>query len=214
MAEQISKHCWSTPKCGISTAEKWFIDIDKPIDYKFIIVRNPYHRMVSFYINKVIYQGTPPWEIARKDFEQEVSIPHLRLGNTGATFEEFLKLVNQIDVGRAERHLQPQYLGVAHMTFDKIVKCESYEEDIREVCGVLDLDYELLSKKNENHFERTPLSLLPPATFKAYKQPTRWFRKFGIPADYSWFYNDELEEIVWNKYTGDFKPFGYERGEI
>ena len=89
MAERMSNHCFATPKCGISFAEKYFQNINRDVDYTFLMQRNPYNRLVSFYINKVIYQGDPPWSLKEK-YEYEVPIPHFGIADTGVSFEEIV----------------------------------------------------------------------------------------------------------------------------
>ena len=207
VAEKLSKHCWSTPKCGISTAERHF-RFSKPVNYVFIIVRNPYHRMVSFYNNKIIYAGVSPYELDRQTYEKPVVIPHLNAGNTHMSFRQFIELVGKIEVLLADRHLLPQYAGVESMKFDYVVRCESYAKDVKSVCDVLELDYEKYAKLNVNHFPRTDIS-----DFAA-DQPALWFHEHGIPRRYDVFYDDALEEIVWNQYQKDFELFGYERRDI
>jgi hypothetical protein len=205
MAEQLSKHCWATPKCGISFAEKHFLDIDRNINYKFIMVRNPYNRLVSFYINKVVYQGNPPWNL-KDTYVDEVTIPHLGKGNTGISFEEFIKLLSGVNVYSAERHLKPQSNGVLNMKFNKIVKMESFIEDIKEVCEKLDFNYDKIIQKKSNHFERDSS-----ITKKVFDKPSNWFRENSIPKNYELFYTQELKDIVFNLYEKDFSLFNYKK---
>ena len=50
--KQVGKHAWGTPKCGISLLGNVWKDIQSDIDYKFLLARNPYYRVVSLYCEK------------------------------------------------------------------------------------------------------------------------------------------------------------------
>lgn len=199
MSERLSKHCWGTPKCGISFLEIHFKNVNRDKDYEFIVVRNPFSRLTSFYINKVVYQGNPPWDY--KDYyDNEITIPHLARGNTGYTFEEFIDELNELHINRAERHLRPQFVGVpAGHEFDKWVRLEHFKEDIREVCEVLDFDYDVITEKKSNFFPRTELGEY------VGDKPTPWLRENGIPKNWRNFYNDKTETIVRQVYQQDFE---------
>jgi len=205
MAEKLSKHCWATPKCGISFAEKYFKNINRNVDYTFLMQRNPYNRLVSFYINKVIYQGDPPWNLKKK-YEYEVPIPHFNIDNTGVSFEEFIKKLGTINVIQAERHLNPQWLGIEKMTFNKIVHMENFKEDIKEVCEVLDFDYDKITERKNNHFIRTD-----DITEPVHDKPTKWFRENGLPKNYDLYYTQEMRDIVYRLYEKDFTLLKYDR---
>ena len=205
MAELISKHCWGTPKCGISFAKKFFRNIERDINYNFILVRNPYKRLVSFYINKVIYQGDAPWTLKEK-YEFEVPIPHFEIIDTGVSFEEFIKLLGMVDVTQAERHLKPQFMWVEDKTFNKVVHMENFKEDIKEVCEVLDFDYDKIKQKKSNHFNRTEDIIE-----YVHDKPTSWFRENGLPKNYELYYTQEMKDIVYNLYKKDFELFNYSK---
>jgi hypothetical protein len=58
MAEKITKNFWTTPKCGITFVENVFRDLPTSSNSKVLLVRNPYSRMVSFYLNKILFKAT------------------------------------------------------------------------------------------------------------------------------------------------------------
>lgn len=186
MAERISKHCWATPKCGIMTASKYF-EFEKAIDFQFVIVRNPYRRMVSFYISKVIEHGAA--------YGADRQIPHI--GKTGVhlncTFEEVLPHVSVL----GERHLRLQLDKVTK--FAHFVRLEHWAEDMKLVCDKLDLDYDKYKSVGVNRSLTTDI-----ITRYVGDKPPSWFRKKGIPSDYSLFYNDQTKKLVYDLYKKDF----------
>ena len=206
MAEQIGKHVWSTPKAGITFAKKYFEHINKPTDYKFIIIRNPYHRIVSFYINKIIWRGqnSSTTDITINT-EYEIPIPHYEKYLTSLTFEWFVLLLINEDFDEIERHLQLQSFGVYGEEFDTIVKLENFKEDIREVCTNLELDYEYISNLKPIN-ESIKSNIISDSIYS--KKPS-WFRQNGVPTNYDLFFNDELRDIVHHLYYDDFKNFNY-----
>ena len=198
MAEQLSKHCWATAKCGISLAEIYFKGVDRPNNYTFIVVRNPYSRLTSFYMNKVVYQGNPPWDY-KDSYDNEIIIPHLGSGNTGFSFEELVHELKKVNIRGAERHLKPQCVGVLGREFDKWVQLENFKEDIREVCEELDFDYDVITERKSNHFPRIDID------YYIGDRPTKWLRENGLPKDWRMFYNEETLEIVRQIYKEDFR---------
>lgn len=212
MAEPISKHCWVTPKCGISYAKKHFGNINIPNDdYKFIIVRNPYERLVSFYCQKVI-----------KYFLTEKRIPHycevskINKGleyytyfeiDSNISFKDFVKDLSTRNIFKMERHLKPQVSGIENILFHKVVKLERFNEDIKEVCSELNIDYEsLMQKPIENTYNK--LDSIKETVFD--RTPT-WFLENGIPNNYELFYNDEIKKLVYEIYQSDFSIFNYNK---
>jgi len=200
MAEKLSKHCWATPKCGISLAEKHFKGINRLVDYTFLIIRNPYYRMVSFYINKVIYQADPPWNL-KDNYKSEITIPNFGIKDTSISFEEFIKTLNTVDVVRTERHLKPQWYGIENKKFNKIVHLETFKEDIKEVCDVLNFDYNIITERKINHFDFVRTNSI---TESVYDKPTSWFRENGIPKNYDLYFTQEMRDIIYRLYKKDF----------
>ena len=203
MAERISKHCWATPKCGIRTAQIHFPNGGKyevkNSNFKFVIVRNPYARIVSFYISKVI--NKLHYEQTKKELGGQ--IPHLKTGKMTFTFEEMVPLVT--GDGGAERHFKYQStamniteMGTSAKDFH-IVRCEHWAEDMKLVCEKLNLDHSFYGYVWENRSETTDSVI----DYVGDKTPD-WFRKNGAPSDYNLFYNDRTKEIVAEVYSVDF----------
>ena len=203
MAEQISKHCWATPKCGIRTAQIHFpADGEyesKDSDFRFVIVRNPYARMASFYISKVINHIDPDDAPRRRGG----GIPHIRGGKLDFSFEQMVPLVK---AGKgADRHLKLQSdkmeiteMGTPAHDFH-IVRCEHWTEDMKVVCEELDLDHGHYGHVWENRSETTDS-----ITEYVGDKPAVWFIENGVPSDYSLFYNNHSQKTISQVYRADF----------
>ena len=183
MAERISKHCWATAKCGIITAITHF-EFDKEIDFEFVIVRNPYRRIASFYISKVIEHGTM--------HGRENVIPHIKSGNLNCTFEEMVPLIKL----SPDRHLELQKFDRDNIYF---VRCENWIEDIAFVCKKLDID----QSHYENVWENRS-SVTEAITEYVGNKPASWFEENGNPSNYNLLYNGNTKKLVYDLYKPDF----------
>ena len=53
--QQVGKHCWCSPKSGIILAESTWQNVLVPdSDYKFLQMRDPFNRVVSMFLNKIV----------------------------------------------------------------------------------------------------------------------------------------------------------------
>jgi hypothetical protein len=200
MAEQRGKHVWSTPKCGITFVDKHLRQYERNKEYQYIVVRNPYIRIVSFYCQKIVKK----YELGDRHIWHWIESPN---EPNYITFEEFIHKLNDINVHTAERHLLPQTYGIGRQTFNHVVSLENFNNDIKQVCDDLKLPYdEIISKNVENTYDKVDT-----IKTKVYDKKPDWFIQNGIPSDPSLFYTEELKEIVYNKYKTDFELFKYQK---
>lgn len=109
----------------------------------FTFVRNPYERMISSYINKVI---TP----------EEVFLSFKNIGITKSTsFLDFCNIIKKINPVRLNDHIKPQSLIIPNDTMDFIGKVENIKTDWGKMMNankqLLDLTSHLNSSKYDGN---------------------------------------------------------------
>jgi hypothetical protein len=161
--------------------------------YKFIVCRNPWARIVSYYKNKKIQVG---WK--NKTWPIDIRIRDLNSENF--TFEELVKFVDKTPDPYLEQHLKSQTSDLGGIEFHKIVKLENFSEDMGSICDLL--------KINQRNFENTNKNLLTTGGITCYNMKPNEFSDKFMPS-YKNFYNDELKEIVNNKFKYDVEFFNY-----
>ena len=207
--EHRGKNIYATPKCGLSTVDKILMFSTKTSENNFVVVRNPYSRLVSFYINKVIFKALPPDVIDqfnRAFYEKPIKIPSFEHGDTSYSFEEFIKLLCSFDVYKLDRHLIPQSHGSNNLKSFQVLRLENFKEDIKILCDALGVDVNRVLSVNENHFKRNHDIKTP-----VYDKPAIWFIDNGVPKDWRLFYNEDLKNLVDEKYKDDFFIFNYDK---
>jgi len=174
--------------------------------FKFTFVRNPWARLLSGYLNKFVTKNklehfaydviTDIYNYKNEKLDLDKSI----------TFEEFLRYLSRKKNNSLDYHWKPQYLFLGRTKFDFIGKIENLKEDFEYLKNKLNLPYGL-PQRNTNKYTETPTkpfnthwSKLTPNQLKNINQYPR----------YKEFYNEELIELVRNRYQKDLKMFYYQ----
>jgi hypothetical protein len=155
--------------------------------FKFILVRNPWERLVSFY---------KTWVVANQ-------INHEKLGRDSS----FEMLVSQLEnKGFSDAHVFPQFEGLEGLSFDKVVYLESLESDMQEVCRACNIDLDQLDFSDRLFssllVEGKPIKEVYRATGHEIVESEHW-------PDWKNFYNEDLRSRVAKLYEMDIKSFGY-----
>jgi len=218
--------CFWNAKCACGTVKTWFLNLhgiyeweysphseigkhtpsiektdlfNNPLNeyYKFIVVRNPWKRLVSYYKNKKIL-------MRHKNLNFNIDVRENKY--TGDyTFKELLYYIKDIPDHYREDHIQSQYSQLEDLNFDKIVKLEKFDTDMENVTKVLNLP-NVIDFKNFYHQPPSPISK---NTNFVYDTKPLDFLHDELPS-YEYFYNDELKDLVNDIYHSDIKQFNYQ----
>ena len=186
---EVSKHTPSITKNQLSDYDDY---------YKFIVVRNPWKRLVSYYKNK---------KIIMRHKNINFYIDRSRPINSGdMSFKELVNFISLSDshIYTREDHIANQYYGLENIKFDKVVKLENIHNDMNVVKNELNLP---LNFNFKTTFHQPPS---PVSDTKQYVYDIRPldFNKEDLPS-YEYFYNDELKSIVKQSYIDDVSNFNY-----
>lgn len=217
--------CFWNAKCACGTIKTWFLNLHDVFEweysphsevskhtpnitknqlsdyddyYKFIVVRNPWKRLVSYYKNK---------KIIMRHKNINFDIDRSRPINSGdMSFKELVNFISLSDshIYTREDHIANQYYGLENIKFDKVVKLENIHNDMNVVKNELNLP---LNFNFKTTFHQPPS---PVSDTKQYVYDIRPldFNKEDLPS-YEYFYNDELKSIVKQSYIDDVSNFNY-----
>ena len=227
---QVGKHAWGTAKCGISLLKNIWENIAEPVDYEFLLARNPYDRLVSFYTEKIAdvngryakqqRLSTRDW-VNRNDIMYKpisrFSPPLLLdlLEPKDISFKNFVMSLDRGWLSEQDEHINRQTLNVPKFGFDDIIwlhdlpECFEIPRDklgIRLNCSKEHLIEQGGTDRGDSHAtpKRESLNdMVNAGTVPA----SNWWALKSVPSDYSCFYDDETREQVFYLYHEDFAYF-------
>jgi hypothetical protein len=169
--------------------------------FKFAFVRNPWDRLVSCYLDKIVRN-----ELSPKMEASAVSAGVEYYANM--PFAEFVEAVHQISDENANTHFRSQYLTVCgpdgEPMADVVGRFESLREDfarVAEEIGVPGLELperhpKSLSKRGSLHYR------------EFYDERRKSVSKRGS-RHYRELYDERLQSLVHERYVKDIETFGY-----
>jgi len=185
---------------GYTKGDKYYIAREEMNEcgdyYKFILVRNPWRRLVSGYVDKTIHMKGK--YINFVNTETEARIDNL-------SFRNFILAINETPERLLETHVRHQMSGMQDIAFDYVVKLESLEVGMRYICSQLGIRYKSLGNFHAMCYRRFYIKkvcdLLPGR-----------FDERSLPP-YGAFYDAPLRRIVEIKFRRDIKRFSYGFGD-
>ena len=228
--QRVGKQAWGTPKCGISLVKNVWTNVEKDIDYVFLLARNPYNRLVSIYTEKAIdvnkryarQKGINPNDfglrsrLMRGPCRTFTQFNLIEKEVIDMSFKDFVMAMDREWLSRQDDHVIYQTKNAPDFEFDDILFLEDLPECFeipRDKLGIeLDCSKENLIKmggtdRGDSHAtpRRDDLDLIS----NAYDLPAiYWWEEEAVPSDYSVMYDSEMRDHVYNLYREDFEYFG------
>jgi hypothetical protein len=226
-----------TPKCGISNFRGMInngifdneFNLDKPI--KAIVIRNPWKRIVSFYIQKIVLsrtfeKGDKLYSKSENGYVGKLSTMELKkISLWEKSFSEFIDIISDIDIYSTEYHLSPQSVDIKNKDFDIIINLDNISDDIKPLLSIVNnegfkithlsntADKEWIRRDKEGNIKKIVKNPSPRVDIvldNAFDLNPSELMKTGIPLDYSYFYNSEIIEKVHEIYKDDINKFNFE----
>ena len=164
-------------------------------NYTFVILRDPFKRLASVYIDKIVDRTVEAWSLYEK-IKRETRLEDM-------TFKKFVEIISRPGIFRSNIHWRPQVDFLIYEEYDDYFALENFNEAIpiiekKSEIKIYDarnltkhgLDqYQLITDKN--------FSDISPVDIFNLKQK-------GYAPSYESLYDDDLIEIVRSKYKEDF----------
>jgi hypothetical protein len=190
--------------------------LNNPRYFKFVIVRNPWDRLTSAYLNKFVKpldleQSSSPGKQVVEEYYQSCNLPvdYIKC----ITFRQFIQYLLDHKDEEIDGHWQPQSMFINNNKFDYIGSIETLNTDFKAIAEKIGVDINL---DWANSSKRTAISgelpkIVPGARHYADYTPAEFRQLSQYPA-YTEFYTPELLELVRQRYTADVDNFGYQFG--
>ena len=232
--------CW-TPKCACTSIWRLFqkiyneeferIDTNICIklseanlqEYKnfkkIMIIRNPYYRLLSAYLNKLVFHGlyfylpeivyVNKFEDISDGFDKIIikndTIFDEKKNYVGISFNEFVELVSKYYY--TNFHFNKQNILEDKIKFDYVVHVENLQEELKEVFKKLNFtnDFEI-RKENTTAYSKNPQKI-DLSNIKSIELIKKYLNDICIEN----FLNEKNKEIIYNTYKEDFILGNYDK---
>jgi hypothetical protein len=179
---------------------------------KMVLVRNPYTRAVSMYMNKFI---GPNSHIKKNMKEKGVSNPV-----KGESFFSFLKILEHLKkndmLNKVDGHMYEQVYNLPSDESIKVVKLENMEEELGEFFNTFPTKElfnkaQSMFKKDDMHINKTKTKTKTKDKATVNVTHHEFKEEKAVAPPYEAFFNSEARELVYQIYKDDFKRFGYKK---
>ncbi len=179
--------------------------------FKFIIVRDPWSRLLSAYIDKFVSSPHTGDKALGKLIGQIRAESNLSPDmNKTVTFRQFVEYEVRKSDMEINIHWRPQICFIGGHKFNFIAKFENIQNDLNYINSKLGLNFDI-------NFNKNTVGYIKNAAHQnkyfsdCYSDELMMIKKNcgGFP-DYKQFYPPELKELVGRRYACDIEAFGYE----
>jgi dermatan 4-sulfotransferase 1 len=183
--------------------------------YRFAFMRNPFARLVSAYLDKIV-NGEEPGLVAIKQFQKgrpwqlrkrlRYQWRKMKTGSgmdcqQGMTFREFVHLVASQSPQQLDPHWRPQTLILGDVPMDFVGRMEHMTEDFTYVCQQLGLKNDLqITNRSRKRAEDGPSECCADWT-------TAQLQRLDAYPPFERFYTPELTEIFLRVYQQDLTAY-------
>ena len=196
----------------ISYDDIWLKKIHKYLSRRslkniIVITRNPYDRVVSCYLSKVIYHLQLPY------FKNMVGYYTKTPESERITFQQYVNYFITTNPTKLDNHLRPQTLAVKKITNPNIHYFDIKSDKTNKLLKKLGFTHEIPIVSDDKRAETNLLKkfhTIEPVWNKNMDYFNGLVEK-DIMCDYKCFYNADLLEKVYQYFKQDFETFGYDK---
>ena len=173
--------------------------------FKFVVVRNPWARLVSTYLNLFVrlHEHGNLNDLVISSVKYIRGKKPIDKNSINISFQEFVQYVCHEKDEHLDQHCIPQYLFLGDIEFDFVARMENLIEDLNYIQNKLEISLELpklnVTKYASSSMDKNDASILYPDKL----------RNLNKLPNYQAFYNLELIEMVGQRYKKDIEMFNY-----
>lgn len=166
--------------------------------YTFTVLRCPYARLASVYLDKIVDRNVQAWQLAEEVEKRKLSVEDL-------TFKQFVHILKRPSAMKANKHWRPQVDFLVYKNYDDYFCLEAFSAAIKtleEKIGLSVVDARSLTKHGIDKFNLLSgdFSETAPSKIRAMKEQ-------GQCPEPAALYTQELIEIVTQQYQADIKLY-------
>lgn len=187
--------------------------------YRFSVVRNPYSRIVSVYLNKFVEKKPIPLPAAATVCRKvnRWRIANLTGNLLGAkkindiTFRQFIRYLYQTPLNEYDNHWIPQSVRLGKRTYHKILKQENFSEDFKQL--IEELNQRALPTLSQNIESRNITIANKPKTESSFLGDALPREILSLPhkPTFASFLDQEIIDMIQIIYRNDFLVLKYAR---
>ncbi len=170
--------------------------------FKFTVVRNPFDRIASAFLNKFVTERSNPaqWEHTLPVIEK-VFGPDQTPATTNITFRQFIQYLSANT--ELDKHWFPMFLMVDPFDMDMVIRMENLKADFEVLRDRLQLPYDL------PHMNKSSRKDLDAARGAFADYGVKELSELPALPTTAQMYDESLEKLLHNRYKQDFEMFGY-----